>query len=130
MARTVSVAPEVYQQKQHELLSGLKGVEPIADDIVIVGCDDTDEAADCDHDTKLLAFMQSCRRVKLRISFKKLQFKVPEVHFHGHILSSIGLKPDPEKVKAVPEMPAPQDIKAMQHLVGFVAYLSRFMPRL
>lgn len=34
----VSVAPEVYQRKQHELLAGLSGVEPIADDILIVGC--------------------------------------------------------------------------------------------
>lgn len=30
----VSVAPEVYQRKQHELLAGLSGIEPIADDTV------------------------------------------------------------------------------------------------
>ncbi|KAJ7983737.1 hypothetical protein DPEC_G00373440 [Dallia pectoralis] len=36
----VSVAPELYQRKQHELLVGLKGIEPIADDILIVGCGD------------------------------------------------------------------------------------------
>lgn len=58
VAQTISVAPDVYQQKQHELLSGLKGVEPITDDILIVGCGDTDDAADCDHDTKMLAFVQ------------------------------------------------------------------------
>ena len=38
----VLVAPEVYQQcKQHELLAGLSAVEPVADDILIVGCWDT-----------------------------------------------------------------------------------------
>ena len=101
----VSVAPEVYQRKQHELLMGLSGVEPIADDILVVGCGDSDEEAECDHDAKLLALMVRCRQVKLRQSIKKLQFKVPEVHFHGHILSSTRLRVDPEKVKAVLEMP-------------------------
>uniref|UniRef100_A0A673W9M9 Gypsy retrotransposon integrase-like protein 1 n=1 Tax=Salmo trutta TaxID=8032 RepID=A0A673W9M9_SALTR len=126
----VSVAPEVYQRKQHELLRGLSGVEPIADDILVVGCGDSDEEAECDHDAKLLALMVRCRQVKLRLSIKKLQFKVPEVRFHGHILSSTGLKADPEKVKAVLEMPHPSDVKAVQRFVGFVTYLAKFLPRL
>lgn len=126
----VSVAPEVYQRKQHELLLGLNGVDPIADDILIVGCGDSDEEAGRDHDAKLLALMDRCRQVKLRLSIKKLQFKVPEVHFHGHILSAKGLKADPEKVKAVIDMPLPTDVKAVQRFVGFVTYLAKFLPRL
>ncbi|KAK0155533.1 hypothetical protein N1851_002013 [Merluccius polli] len=38
----VSVAPEIYQHKQHKLLAGLAGIEPIADDILVVGCGDTE----------------------------------------------------------------------------------------
>ncbi|KAK7901454.1 hypothetical protein WMY93_018223 [Mugilogobius chulae] len=53
----VSVAPEVYQRKQHELLAGLEGIEPIADDILVVGCGDNDVEAEADHDTKLLALL-------------------------------------------------------------------------
>lgn len=80
----VSVAPEVYQREQHELLAGLKGIEPIADDVLIVGCGDTDEEAERDPDMKLLALMEHCRSVKLRLGLKKLQFKVKkDVHFHG-----------------------------------------------
>lgn len=126
----VSVAPEVYQRKQHELLVGLNGVYPIADDILIVGCGDSDEEAGRDHDAKLLALMDRCRQVKLRLSIRKLQFKVPEVRFHGHILSAQGLKADPEKVQAVMDMPVPSDVKAVQRFVGFVTYLAKFLPRL
>lgn len=54
----------------------LSRVDPIADDILIVGCSDTDEEAGCDHDAKLLALMDRCRQVELRLSIKKLQFKV------------------------------------------------------
>ncbi len=70
----VSVAPELYQRKQHELLVDLKGIEPIADDILIVGCGDTEEEAIRDHDANLTALMDRCKEVKLRLSLKKLQF--------------------------------------------------------
>ena len=82
------MAPEVFQRKQHELLAGLKGIKPIADDVLIVGCGDTDEEAEHDHDVKLLALMERCRSVKLRLGLQKLHFKVKDVHFHGHILSA------------------------------------------
>ena len=101
------MAPEIYQRKQHELLAGLKGIEPIADDVLIVGCGDTDEEAVRDHDVKLLALMERCRSVKLRLGLKKLQLKVKDVHFHGHILSAKGLKPDPDKVKSDPRHAKP-----------------------
>lgn len=126
----VSVAPEIYQRKQHELLAGLKGVEPIADDILVVGCGDTDEEAMKDHDRKLLEFMDRCREVKLRLSLKKLQFRVREVKFHGHILSAEELRVDTEKVRAVQDMPLPTDAKAVQRLIGFMAYLAKFTPHL
>lgn len=72
----------------------------------------------------------SCREVKLRLSLKKLHFKVKEVKFHGHILSAEGLRADPEKIRAVQEMPHPTDTKAVQRFIGFVTYLAKFMPRL
>ncbi|XP_064872799.1 uncharacterized protein LOC135570758 [Oncorhynchus nerka] len=100
----VSVAPEVYQRKQHELLAGLKVIEPIADDVLIVGCGDTDEEAERIHDVKLLALMERCRSVKFRFGLKKLQFKVKDVHFHGRILSAAGPRQrqsDPRQAKPV-----------------------------
>ncbi|KAJ8371210.1 hypothetical protein SKAU_G00112380 [Synaphobranchus kaupii] len=80
--------PEVYQRKQHELLEGLEGVEPIADDILVVGCGDSEDEACKDHDAKLVALLHRWRQVKLWLSVKKLQFRVSEVRFHGHILSA------------------------------------------
>ena len=83
-----------------------------------------------DHDRKLLELMDRCREVKLRLSQKKLQFRVREVKFHGHILSAEGLRVDPEKVRAVQDMPLPTDAKAVQRLRGFVTYLAKFTPHL
>lgn len=95
----VSVAPEIYQRKQHELLMGLRGIEPIVNDILVVGCGDSDAEAESDHDKNLCALTERCTAVKLRLSEKKLQFKLKAVHFHGHILSAEGLRIDPKKRK-------------------------------
>lgn len=72
----VLVAPEVYQRKQHELLAGLKGIEPITDKILVVGYGDTDKETKSNRD-ELLA---------LHLGVKKLQSQVAEVQFDGHIL--------------------------------------------
>jgi hypothetical protein len=126
----VSVVPEIYQRKQHELLAGLKGIEPIADDVLNVGCGDTDEEAERIHDVKLLALMERCRSVKLRLGQKKLQFKVKYVHFHGRILSAKGPKPDRDKDRVILDKPNPSDAKGVQRLIGFANYLAKYMPHL
>jgi hypothetical protein len=46
----------------------LKGIEPIADDILVVGCGDTEEEAVHDHDANLIALMDRCRKVMLSLS--------------------------------------------------------------
>jgi len=48
----------------------------------------------------------------------------------GHLITKEGLQPDPEKVKAVQEMPKPTSRKELLSLLGFVNYLSKFLPRL
>lgn len=53
-----------------------------------------------------------------------------KVKFMGHIVSKDGLKPDPNKVKAVEEMPQPTSKQEVLSLLGFVNYLSKFLPRL
>ena len=50
-----------------------------------------------------------------------------EVKFMGHLITKDGLKTDPEKIKAVQEMPRSTSKK---ELLGFVNYLSKFLPKL
>ena len=53
-----------------------------------------------------------------------------EVKFIGHLITNKGLKMDPEKVCTVLEMPKPTDVSGVRRLVGFVTYLSKFLPKL
>ena len=53
-----------------------------------------------------------------------------EVRFMGHLITSEGLKVDPEKVEAIVEMPAPTDVKGLKRFLGMVNYLAKFLPSL
>ena len=48
----------------------------------------------------------------------------------GHLLTSDGLKADPEKIQAIIEMSEPGDITSLKRFLGMVNYLSKYMPRL
>ena len=60
----------------------------------------------------------------------KLRLRETEVRFVGHLITKDGLKPDPEKVKAVNEMPNPTDVAGVRRFLGFVNFLSKFLPSL
>ena len=44
--------------------------------------------------------------------------------------TSEGLRADPAKVRAIREMPRPEDVKGVQRILGMVQYLGKFLPRL
>ena len=74
--------------------------------------------------------LERARAVNLKLNKKKLKLRLSEVRYKGHLLTSEGLRPDPEKIRAIAEMPKPQDKKAVERLLGTVQYLSRFLPKL
>ena len=126
----ISSAPEVFQRRMHEVIEGLQGVEVVADDFVVVGFGDTLKVATVDHDQNLDAFLQRCQEKNLRLNENKIKLRMQEVPFIGHVATADGLRVDPHKVRAVMEMPPPQDIPAVQRLLGLAQYLSKFLPHL
>ena len=49
--------------------------------------------------------MKRCQLKVIKFRRVKLNYKCEEVIFHGHLLTTEGLKPDPQKVRAIIEMP-------------------------
>ena len=52
-------APEVFQRRMTEMVEGLKGVEVIADDFLIIGYGDTEEEASENHDNNVIQFLET-----------------------------------------------------------------------
>ena len=50
--------------------------------------------------------------------------------FFGHIVTSDRLKPDPRKINAIANMPAPQNKMQLQSFVGLCNYLTSYVPHL
>ena len=48
----------------------------------------------------------------------------------GHIVSERGIKVDPDKIKAILDMPAPKTEKEIRGFMGRLQYISRFIARL
>ncbi|KAJ8365010.1 hypothetical protein SKAU_G00138410 [Synaphobranchus kaupii] len=53
-----------------------------------------------------------------------------EIKYIGHILSASGLKPDEEKVRAVVQLPPPEDKQELLRFRGMIQYLAKFIPNL
>lgn len=65
MPMGISPAPEVFQHRLTQALEGLPGIQIIADDILVCGEGDNDEAAEKDHDAKLRQLLDHCRNSDL-----------------------------------------------------------------
>ena len=53
-----------------------------------------------------------------------------EVKYLGHLITSEGVRPDPEKISDILDMPDPQDKAGVQRLLGSLTYLGKFIPNL
>ena len=116
----ISSAPEIYQREMDKLFEGVP-VEIIVDDFLIHGKDQTDA------DQKLRRVLDRSREVGLKFNPKKVKLRVPEVSYVGHVFSAEGLKPDPDKIRAISEMPPPSDKEGVLRILGTVNYLDKFI---
>ena len=57
----INSSPQVWQQRMHELVEGLAGVEVFADDFLVCGFGDNAEAGLANHDQNLKAFFVKAR---------------------------------------------------------------------
>ena len=107
-----------------QILYHCEGVIGIADDIIIHGKDDAE------HDRRLHKFMKVAREHGLVLNKKKCEVKSNSVKFFGCVYDKHGAHPDPSKVSAIKEIPAPQNKGELQSVLGMVTYLSPFIPQL
>ena len=126
----ISPAPEEFQRRVNDVLSGLPGVKVIADDILVFGSGETDEEAYQDHDKNLRRLMERCKEKGLKLNPDKIQLQLNELSYMGHRITANGLKIDPEKTKAIRNMPIPTDKQGVQRLLGMVNFVQTFAPRL
>ena len=109
-------AQDVFQDVMSEIFSGIEGVEVIVDDLLIWGENQQQ------HDERLR------QEKNLKLNKEMSQIALDEISYIGQVLSKEGLKPDPQKVRAITEMNRPQNKEELQRFLGMVTYVAKFIP--
>ena len=120
----IKSAPEMYQRAMDETLEGIDHAFAIMDDILIAGRYTTH------HDSVLEKVLNCARSYNLKLNFEKVKVRKQQVQYVGHIISTEGLKPDPEKVRAMKDMPPPETKEDVRPFLGSIQYLAKFLPML
>jgi hypothetical protein len=69
------------------------------------------------------------RTVGLKFNPKKCAFAQQSCIFLGHHISSEGIIPPPDRVKALQQYPSPQNIKQLRRLLGLCSWFKKFIPQ-
>ncbi|PIK58309.1 hypothetical protein BSL78_04815 [Apostichopus japonicus] len=120
----INAAPEIFQRVMTELFDDLSGVEVMMDDIIVWGADEAE------HNIRLQNVLQRCQENNLKLNIDKCKFKVSEVKYIGHILTSNGIKPDPKKIEAIQEMQPPTNVTELKRFLGMINYVAKFIRNL
>ena len=81
------------------------------------------------HIAHLSEAFQILREYNMKLNPAKCAFGVLAEKFLGFIVNNRGIEANPDKIKAMLDMPSPSSIKEVQRLTGRIASLSRFVSR-
>lgn len=120
----ITSAPEHFQRKMSQILEGLKGVVCMMDDILIYG------STQAEHDSHLISVLDKIKASGATLNEDKCQFSKKSIKFLGHIIDGNGIRPDPDKVRAIVEMTSPVNVTEVRRFLGMVHQMSKFSPHL
>ena len=96
----------------------------IQDDIIVYG------KTIAEHDASLQRVFKTIAESGLKLNEKKCEIRKPKICYFGNVISEKGVSPDPEKVKAIQELPAPKNVSELRQLLRMINYLGKFLPNL
>ncbi|PKI59073.1 hypothetical protein CRG98_020528 [Punica granatum] len=83
-----------------------------------------------DHFVNLKRLFDHLRKYKLRLNPAKCTFGVKLGKLRGFIVSEKGIEVDPDKVKAIMELPPPSTVREVRSFLGRLNYIARFIANL
>ena len=100
----------------------LQKTYPYLDNITICGADQAE------HDTNYIRTMEACKKEDVELNEKKSVVSVPTIKVLGHEISHNSIKPDPDRLAPLRDMPPPPNLKLQKKVVGMFAYYSKWIP--
>ena len=118
------ISQDVFQMWMDQMTNRIPGIIAVHDDICMYGKDIAE------HNHNLLQLMKTAQGQGLVFNSSKCAICQPQIPFYGAIFTAQGMRPDPTKVQVLQDLPAPQNPKQLQSLLGLINYLQSFLPNL
>ena len=81
-----------------------------------------------EHVSRLGVVFDCLRKAGLKLKPSKCKIARKSLKFLGHVVSSEGVSPDPEKLQSVRQFPVPQDVDSLRRFLGLAGYYRDFVP--
>ena len=119
----LTVAPSVYQNTMNEVLSDLIGncIMVYIDDVIIYSKNLED------HWRHLEMVFERLNKAGMRLKPSKCHFLKKEVLYLGHIITTEGSYPDPEKVKVIYQLEPPKTVREVRAFLGMTGFYRRYI---
>lgn len=119
----LKVSPNAFSRAMTIAMSGLnyESCFVYLDDLIVFGNNLVT------HNKNLIKIFNRLRKVQLKLNPSKCNFLRKEILYLGHVISSEGVLPDPEKLNAVQNFPVPTDSQATKRFVAFANYYRTFV---
>lgn len=116
-------APSTFQRMMDSVLAGLQNYICLVylDDIIIFSSSLQEHIKNC-----RLVF-ERLRKFNLKIQLDKSEFLKHEVDYLGHVITGKGVKPNPEKIRAIQDFPIPKTPTQIKSFLGLLGYYRKFI---
>lgn len=112
----INSAAEMFQNTIRQCINGLEGAINISDDILVFG------NSDAEHDNRLHATLRRLQDKGLTLNYEKCEIHKQSIEFLGHIFSKDDMKPSPQKIQAIVELPPPKSASEVRSLLGMLNF--------
>ena len=116
------MSQDIFQFKINGTYCDCQGAIGIADDVTVYGKNDKHHELHL-HELKLW-------KAGIKLNDQKCVIKTKEFNFFGMLYTPDGVKPSPDKVRAIENLEPPKDKKEPHTFLGMVTYMSSFIPNL
>ena len=102
---------------------GLHGIFAYLDNITVCGVDQDD------HDNNVRKFMEAVQSYNLTLNHDKSIISVREINLLGFLISKGEIKPDPDRMQPLNDLPVPHDRPSLKRALGLFSYYSQWVPK-
>ena len=119
----LNASPGIFQSFMDRLLNEVDNIIVYQDDILIFSRDLKE------HLKTLYKVLSLLREAGIKLNIDKSSLVTDKVCYLGHVFDKSGVHPNPDKVSAISDAPAPTNLKQLQAFLGLCNFYSRFIPK-